>query len=228
MVQYSWGLNARISPFALDDEAERDGLDPAGGKTGLDAAPEQRADLVAHQPVEDAAGLLGVDLLLVDIARRLHGLLDRVLGDLVKEDPVGWHRHVELVGHVPGDGLAFTVRVGGQVDRGGPLGRLLELGKGFRLSFNCDVLGREAVFHVHPQLAGGQVAKVAHGGAYVVAAPQVLPDGPGLGGRLDDDQRAPRRPGHGRPGRFGLCRFSLGGLGALGGFGGLFGSCHGS
>ena len=55
--------------LALDDEPERDGLHAAGGESGLDAVPEDRARLVADEPVEDAAGLLRVHLAVVDLRR---------------------------------------------------------------------------------------------------------------------------------------------------------------
>ena len=63
--------------------------------------------------------------------------------------------------------------------------------------------GLEPALDVHPQLPGGQVAEVPDRGLHVVAGAQVLPDGLGLGGRLDDHERTPRpagrRPGLGWP-----------------------------
>ena len=56
-------------PLALADQADRDRLDAAGREAAAHALPEERADLVADQPVEDAPGLLGVHPLLVDPAR---------------------------------------------------------------------------------------------------------------------------------------------------------------
>ena len=57
--------------LALDDQAERDRLDAAGRQAGLDPPPQQRGDLVADEPVEDPARLLGVEQLQVDLARVL-------------------------------------------------------------------------------------------------------------------------------------------------------------
>ena len=45
--------------FAFDDQADGDGLHPAGGEALGDFAPEQRADLVAHDAVEDSRGPAG-------------------------------------------------------------------------------------------------------------------------------------------------------------------------
>ena len=47
--------------LALADHLERDRLHAAGGEALLDLVPEQRRELEAHQPVEHAARLLGVD-----------------------------------------------------------------------------------------------------------------------------------------------------------------------
>ncbi len=54
--------------FALDDEAEGNGLDAAGGEAATDLVPEERGDLVADEAVENAAGLLGVHQVFVDVA----------------------------------------------------------------------------------------------------------------------------------------------------------------
>jgi hypothetical protein len=58
--------------LALDDQAQRDRLHAAGGQPLLDRLPEHRAGLVADQAVQDATGLLGVDLLHVDLAGLRH------------------------------------------------------------------------------------------------------------------------------------------------------------
>ena len=60
-VQYSLSDEGADFAFALDDDAEGNGLDAAGGETAAHFVPEERRDLVAHQAVEHAAGLLGID-----------------------------------------------------------------------------------------------------------------------------------------------------------------------
>jgi hypothetical protein len=72
--------------LALDDEADGDGLDAAGGEALGDLAPEERADLVTDDAVEDSAGLLGVDAIHVDREGVGEGLLDLGLGDCVEDD----------------------------------------------------------------------------------------------------------------------------------------------
>ena len=133
-------------PLALYDEAHGYRLYPAGGQAAAHAVPQQRADLVAHKPVQDAAGLLGVDQVHVDLPGVGEGLVDRPLGDLVEHYPPGAglldfrRRH-----KVPGDGLAFAVRVGGQEDLGRVLDLVFQLFDYLALLVGDPVLRREAV-----------------------------------------------------------------------------------
>ena len=69
-----FGDEALDLALALADELERDRLHAAGGEAAADLVPQERADLVAHQPVEHAARLLRVDHLHVDLARMLERL----------------------------------------------------------------------------------------------------------------------------------------------------------
>ena len=79
--------------LALDDEPHGDGLHAAGGQAAADLAPEQRAERVADEAVDDPARLLGVDEVLVDAARVGERLADRRLGDLVEGHAVrSWPR----------------------------------------------------------------------------------------------------------------------------------------
>ena len=55
--------------FAVDDQAESDGLHASGGKAAADFVPEQRRDLIADQAIEHAARLLRVDQVAVNVAR---------------------------------------------------------------------------------------------------------------------------------------------------------------
>ena len=73
-------------------------------------------DLVAVEPVEDAAGLLRVDQGLVDLARVGHRRLDRRLGDLVEDHPLDRDLGLERLDQVPGDRLALAVLICGEVD----------------------------------------------------------------------------------------------------------------
>ena len=179
--------------LALDDEPDGDRLDAAGRQARADLAAQQRAQGVADEPVDDPAGLLGVDEVRVDVAGMGEGLADRALGDLVEGHPMGLRgRHVGGLGDVPGDRLALAVEVGGEPDVVGDLGRLGDLGELLAAVVRDDVLGGEVMVDVDAELALagvlGQVADVAVGGEDLVVGAQVAFDRPRLGGRFDDHE----------------------------------------
>ena len=155
--------------------------------------PENRTGLVAHQTIENAAGLLRIHLAIIDLTRIPERLLNGLLRDLVEQDAVSTNGSgqalPDLFRHMPGDGFSLAVRVGGQVNGRRSLGRLFQLGQRLCLAFDGDVLGLEPVLHVNAQLPSWQIPEVADGGLYVVARAEVLTDGLGLGGRLDDNER---------------------------------------
>ena len=66
--QYSTGDERSDLALALDDQPQRHRLHAAADRRPLHPLPQQRADLVAHQPVEDAPRLLGIDQAHVDVA----------------------------------------------------------------------------------------------------------------------------------------------------------------
>ena len=82
---------------------------------------------------------------------------------------------------MPGDGLTLPVRVGGQIDLAAALGGLLQVADHIFLPFDGLIIGDKAVLNVHAQLALGQVPDMSHGGHDLIARPQVLADGLGLG-----------------------------------------------
>ncbi len=99
------------------DDLGSDGLHAPGAQPLLDLLPEDGADLVAHQPVQHAPGLLGVDQIHIDLPGVLHRGLDGLGGHLVKLDAAGGVLgDAQHVGQVPGDGLALAVRVGREID----------------------------------------------------------------------------------------------------------------
>ena len=129
IVQYSRAVNARDLALAFDDEADRDRLDATGRQAAADLARQQRTERVADETVDDAARLLRVDEVHVDLARMREGLADRRFGDLVEGDPqLLVAPDVGGFGDVPGDRLAFAIEVGGEEDHVGRLGRLGDLG----------------------------------------------------------------------------------------------------
>jgi hypothetical protein len=98
--------------LAFDDQAHRDGLHPPGAEAAGDLLPEQRADLVAHDPVEDAPRLLGVHAVDIDRVGVAEGAGDLVLGDRGEDHALGVRGlDADLLGEVPRDRLALAVEV---------------------------------------------------------------------------------------------------------------------
>ncbi len=190
------GLNL---PLALDHQPDRHRLDATGRQATADLARQQRAQGVADQPIHDPAGLLGVDEVLVDVARIGERFPDRRLGDLAERHPAGFRGgHVGGLGHVPGDRFAFAIEVRGQEDRIRDPGRLLDVRDLLAPVGRDHILRGEVMVDVDAELALarvlGQVADVTVRGEDAVVVAQVAFDSPGLGRGLDDDEV----PWHGR------------------------------
>ena len=178
--------------LALDDQPHGDRLHPAGRQSGTDLLPQQRRDAVAHQPVEDAAGLLGVVELQVDRARLPERIEDRVARDLGERDSLGGGGvNTQQHGHVIGDRLAFAVvvRREDQVARAA-LQRLPQLAHMTLGVLGHHVVGRERMLHVDAEAAVSlaEVPDVAIGSTNGVLAAQVLLDRLRLRGRFDDHE----------------------------------------
>ncbi len=105
--------------FAVGHQPQRHRLHPAGRARARQLPPQHRRQRKAHEIVEGAAGEIGIDQRAVDLARVLHGVADRLLGDGVEYDALDrlllqrvlFLEHFE---HVPGDRLALAVGVGGE------------------------------------------------------------------------------------------------------------------
>ncbi len=179
--------------LAVDDQAERDGLDAAGRARAGELAPEDRGELEADEVVEGAAGEVGVDQLHVDLARRFHRFGDGVPGDGVEDHALDGGVFLDRLAagegleQVPGDRLALAVGVGGEDEF---LVVLERLGDGAQVlgAVGCDLpFHREVVVGVDRAVLGGQIPDVAVGGEDRVAGAEVFVDGFRLGGRFDDD-----------------------------------------
>ncbi len=188
-------------PLALDDQPGRHGLHAARRQLRHDLLPEHRRDLEAVQAVEDAAGFLGVDQALVQLARVGHGLLDGGLGDLVEHHPVHRHLGLEHLLEVPRDGLALAVLIGGEEELVGLREERLQLADLGLLVRVHHVDRGEVVVDVHPEAAhltgvlvrdlGGrarEVPNVSDARLDDVAGAKVALDRLRLGRRLDNDE----------------------------------------
>ena len=89
---------------------------------------------------------------------------------------------------MPGDGFAFAVGVGGQIQRVGVAQRFFDGLHMLGVAIDRLIRHRKAALGVDGAFFGYQVAHVAVGGQYVKLLAQVFVDGARLGGRFDDKQ----------------------------------------
>ena len=75
--------------FPVHNQTGRDALHAARGQAALDLAPQEGRQLVAYNAVEDAARLLCVDQIDVNISRMLDPVFDRRLCNLVERHALG-------------------------------------------------------------------------------------------------------------------------------------------
>ena len=175
--------------FAVNHDACGHRLHAPGGQAGLDLAPEQRAELVAHNAVEHAARLLRIDQVLIDLARVLDALGDDLLRDLVESHALGLVvRQIQQLLQVPRNGLSLAVRVGREIDGSGRFGALFQVGDHVGAILHGQILRREVAVNIDAHRALGQVAQMAHRGHDLIVAAQIFFDCSGLRRRLDDHQ----------------------------------------
>ena len=152
----------------IDDEPEGDGLDATGREPVPDLLPEERRHRVADEPIHDAASLLRVHEILVDLARVLEGLLDRRGRDLVEGHALQLRlRDVDDVRQVPGDRLALAVEVRREPHVRRRLGLPAEEAGLLLGVLGDDVLRLEGL-EVDAELGLGQIPDVAERGLHFV------------------------------------------------------------
>ena len=178
--------------LAVDDQAQRDRLDAAGRLGARQLAPQHRRQGESDQVVERPARQIGIDQLLVDLARVVDGVDHGALGDFVERHAldrqlVQQPARLQRLDDVPGNRLAFAIRVGRQDQLVGALDRVgdfLELLLAAALDFPIH---EEVVLRLHRTVLGRQVTHVAERGQDAVVPSQVLVDRLGFGRGFDDD-----------------------------------------
>ncbi len=167
--------------LALDNEPHRHRLHPSRRQATPDLVPQERAEPIANQPVENAAGLLCVHQVAIYLAGPRDGRLNRVSGNLVKDHPMHRHgaRNFESLGDVPGNRFAFTVRVGCEIDCVRLPQGLAKFGHNFL--FGNFIFWCKIVFQIYCQSVFGKIADVPHAGQNAELFAEILLEGPGFG-----------------------------------------------
>ena len=139
-----------------------------------------RRDLVEHYSEDMISVQLGS---LLSLARLLFLFLARPIRAVLRG-----HGGLQNFRQVRADRFAFTVRVGGQIDRLGLLRRFLESLHDVRLLGTDFVRWLEAALDIDAQFFLGQVHHVAVRRLDRVIAAEIFVDRLRLGRRFDDDQ----------------------------------------
>ena len=188
--------------LALHDQTRGDGLHTARGKTRPNLAPQHRRKLIAVQAVQNTAGFLGVDHVVVNVASIVKRRFDGFLRDFVEHHALNRHFRLERLYQMPGDGLSLAILIGCEVQGVGFFQRAFQLGHGFLLVAVDDVVRLESVFHVNAELAefgfvGGRhlarlrkISNMADRGHHRIFGAQIPTDFLGLGGRLHNHELA--------------------------------------
>src|SRR5262245_55788102 len=176
--------------LAVADQFERHRLHPPRRQSAPYFVPKDRAHLVAHQTVQDAARLLRVHLLGIHLARVLEGLLDGAARDLIEDHPTHLllGSNPEFFLEMPADRLSLAVRIGRQVDGRRVLGGGLELVQDPFARCEDLVVGCEPLLDVDAQLLPGEIPNVPHGGLHHEVPSEIFVDRLRLGGGLDDHE----------------------------------------
>lgn len=164
--------------FSVNDEAQGHRLNPPCRQPPLDFGPQEGRDFIAHQSIEDAAGLLGVKERSAQIRGVRQGLAYGPRRDFVEPDALEIGIGVaDQFRHVPGNGLAFSIRIWGEIHNTRLLGSSAQFLHDLRLPRDDLVVGYESVLFVHPKVFLRQVAHMPHGGLHPVSWSQELGDG---------------------------------------------------
>ena len=178
--------------LAFHHEAQRHGLHAPGRARARQLAPQNRRQREAHQIVQRAAGQIGVHQFGVDLARMLDGFQNGRFGDGIERHALDLDVFAQCLlllehfQHMPGNGLTFAVRVGGEDELVGAFDGIDDvldalLGLGVHFPGHGEVVVR-----LHRPILGRQVADMAEARQHLVARAKVLVDRLHLTGGLNN------------------------------------------
>ena len=136
--------------LAFHDQPHRYRLDAAGRETPRDLRPQQRRQFEADHAVEEPPRLLRADATSVDGRRIRERFLNRFARDFVENDaPITIRVAADGFLQVPGDGLAFAIEVGREIDLIRLLCEFAQFVDHLLLAGQDFVGGLPVVFRVH-------------------------------------------------------------------------------
>ena len=136
--------------FTFNNQPQCHGLHPTRGKVTLYLCPKDWAQAVTYQTVEDAARLLGVHQIHIDLPGLGKRVRHRFFGDFMENDPFHLVRfHLSGFHHMPGDRFAFTIWVSGEENFLASRGLCRDFRDQLFFFIRYAILGCEIVLHIH-------------------------------------------------------------------------------
>ena len=178
--------------FAVTDQPQRHRLHAAGRARARQFAPQHRREREADEIIQRATREISIDQRAVDLARILHRLGHRLLGDGVEHhafDLVVLERafFLEHLQHMPGNRLSLAIGVGGEDQPVGALqrpGDVVEPAGGLGIDLPDHL---EIGVGIDRSILGRQVADMAERGQHLIGGAQIFVDRLGFRRRLDND-----------------------------------------
>ena len=179
------GLEGTDFIFSVHHHPGGNRLHTTGGQATAHLLPQQRRKLIAHDTVENPAGLLGIHQIIVNVPGVLNGLPHHPLGNLVEGDPMSlFVGQVQQLLQMPGDGFALAVRVRCQIDGLHLIGGGTQLLNQLFLAPHGDIVRLKIMLQINAHFTLGQIPQVTHAGFYQVIRAKIFSDCLRLGGRL--------------------------------------------
>ena len=174
--------------FALDEQPHGHRLHATCRERRSHPFPKYGRQLETDQPVEYAAGLLGVYQIHVHRAGGLDGFENGPFGDFVEDDAFRLiDRETQHFGQVPCDGFSLAVFIGREPHGLGLGGRLAQFAHQSLLLVGNLVHRTETMVNVDTETLAFQIAHMSVARHHFEVFAQKLLYGFCLGRRLDDD-----------------------------------------
>ena len=174
--------------LAVHDQTGCNALHTACGQTALDLAPQERRQLIANDSIENAACLLCIYQIDINIARVLDTRADRLLGDLVKGHAAGiFVLELEQLLDMPRNRFSLAVRVSCEIDEIALADFAADFLDDFIFTLDRHIFRLEIVLDIDAHFLFRQIAQMSHRSLDDIVRTEIFSDRLCLGRGLHDD-----------------------------------------
>ena len=188
---FAW-LECLYLNLPLTDQAKRHGLHPSCRLSPRQLAPKHRRQGKADEIIQRSSGLLGINQIHIQITGVIDTVQNGAFSNFIKDHPLRMDVMKAVVvfqrlHDMPGNGLPFPIRVGGEIKMiatPNGLGNCLHPLGGLVVG---DIGHGEIFIGQDRAILGWQIAHMTVAGQHNIVVPKIFVDGFGLGRRFDDD-----------------------------------------